>query len=113
MRIVGKKIILKLKKKNIGNKKLCNEIDRLVTDLENFNPREKNIRDIRKDADRVHTDGFYFFDINIHRTLILIEFDNNGEATIIWAGTHQEYEPTFKNNKPTIEKWLRNKGYIE
>lgn len=113
MRIVGKKIILKLKKKNIGNKKLCNEIDRLVTDLENFNPREKNIRDIRKDADRVHTEGFYFFDINIHRTLILIEFDDDGEATIIWAGTHQEYESTFKNNKPTIEKWLRNKGYIE
>lgn len=113
MRIIGKKIILKLKKKNIGNKKLCNEIDRLVTDLENFNPREKNIRDIRKDADRVHTEGFYFFDINIHRTLILIEFDDDGEATIIWAGTHQEYESTFKNNKPTIEKWLRNKGYIE
>lgn len=66
-----------------------------------------------RDADRVHTDGFYFFDINIHRTLILIEFDDDGEATIIWAGTHQEYESTFKNNKPTIEKWLRNKGYIK
>lgn len=113
MRIIGKKIILKLKKKNIGNKKLCNEIDRLVTDLENFNPKEKSIRDIREDADRVHTDGFYFFDINIHRTLILIEFDDDGEATIIWEGTHQEYESTFKNNKSTIEKWLRTKGYIE
>ena len=41
MRIVGKKIILKLKKKNIGNKRLCIEIDRLVADLENFLPREK------------------------------------------------------------------------
>lgn len=113
MRIVGKKTILKLKKKNIGNKKLCNEIDKLITDLENFKHNEKSINDIRNDADCVHTDGFYFFDINIHRTLILIEFDDDGEATIVWAGTHQEYETTFKNNKLTIEKWLRKNGYIE
>ena len=113
MRIVGKRTILKIKKKNIGNKNLCNEIDRLITDLENFNPNEQSINDIRKDADCVHTDGFYFFDINIHRTLILIELDDDGEATIVWAGTHQEYETIFKNNKLTIEKWLRKRGYIE
>lgn len=112
MRIVGKKIILKLKK-NIGNKKLCKEIDRLVTDLESFHPKDKRISDIRNDADRVHADGFYFFNINIHRTLILIEYDADGEATIVWAGTHQEYQSIFKNNKSTIEKWLRTKGYIE
>ena len=113
MRIVGKRNILKLKKKNIGNKKLCVEIDTLISDLENFNTNEKSISDIRKDADCVHTDGFYFFNINIHRTLILLEFDDEGEATIIWTGTHQEYETIFKNNKSTIEKWLRKKGYIE
>ncbi len=113
MRIIGKKIILKIKKKNIGNKKLCTEIDNLITDLENFNPAEENIKDIRNDADCVHSDGFYFFDIHIHRTLILIEFDDDGEATIVWAGTHQEYESTFKNTKSTIEKWLRKNGYIE
>ncbi len=112
MRIVGKKIILKLKKKNIGNIKLCTEIDRLVADLERFNPSESNITDIRSDADKVHAEGFYFFDINIHRTLILIEFDDEGEATIVWAGSPQEYDSTFKNNKTTIEKWLRSKGYI-
>jgi mRNA interferase HigB len=28
---------------------------------------------------------FYIFDINIHRTLILIEFEENGDATIFWA----------------------------
>ncbi len=55
---------------------------------------------------------FIFFNINIHRTLVLIELDENGEATIVWVGTHQEYETTFKNNKNTIEKWLRNNGYI-
>jgi len=112
MRIIGKKNIIKVKKKNIGNKKLCNEIDKLMTDLENFNPITQNILDIRADADCVHKDGFYFFDICIHRTLILIEFDEEGEATIVWVGTHQEYESTFKNNKSTIEKWLRKNNYI-
>lgn len=43
----------------------------------------------------------------------MIEFDENGEVTIVWVGTHQDYETTFKNNKDTIEKWLRSKGYIE
>ncbi len=48
MRIIGKKNIIKLKKKNVGNKKLCNEIDKLITDLESFNPISQNILDIRK-----------------------------------------------------------------
>lgn len=43
----------------------------------------------------------------------MIEFDDDGEATIVWAGTHKEYETTFKNNKSTIEKWLRKNGYLE
>ena len=113
MRIIGKKTILKIKKKNIGNKKLCIEIDKLITDLEKFNPNEENISDIRNDADCVHSDGFYFFDIHIHRTLIMIEFDDDGEATIVWAGTHPDYEATCQNNKLTNEKWLRKNSYIE
>ncbi|MDR7212567.1 hypothetical protein [Flavobacterium piscis] len=43
----------------------------------------------------------------------MIEFYDDGEATIVWAGTHQEYEATFKNNKLTIEKWLRKNSYIK
>ena len=113
MRVLGKKIIAKIKKKNIGNKRLIQEIDKLIDDLERFDTSKFKIEDVRKDADCVHNDGFYFFNINIHRTLILIEFDETGEATFVWAGTHQEYESIFKNNKSSIEKWLRNKGYIE
>ena len=112
MRILGKSKILKVKKKNIGNKKLCNAIDELIADLEGFEPNKQSLINIRKDADCVHSEGFYFFNINIHRTLVLIELDENGEATIVWVGTHQEYETTFKNNKNTIEKWLRSNGYI-
>ena len=113
MRIIGKKTILKIKKKNIGNKKLCDEIDKLIADLEKFNREKQNLREIKNHADCVYNEGFYFFNINIHRTLILIEFDDDGEATIVWAGTHQKYESTFKNNKTTIEKWLRKNSYIE
>lgn len=112
MRIIGKKNLLKLKKKNSGNKKLCAEIDKLIEDLENFVSDTSSLTTIRNDADCVHNEGFYFFDIHIHRVFILIEFDDDGEATIIWSGTHQEYERIFRNNKDTIEKWLRNKNYI-
>ncbi len=94
-------------------KKLCDEIDHLINDLERFKSGEQNLKEIRNNADCVHSDGFYFFDINFHRTLVLIEFDEEVEATIIWAGTHQEYVSTFKNNKKTIEKWLRNNNYID
>ena len=31
---------------------------------------------------------------------------------MVWTGTHKEYESTFKNNKGTIEKWLRNRKEI-
>jgi len=61
MRLIGKNKFLKIKKKNIGNKKLCEEIDNLIADLENFQPQKQYIKDIRKDADCVHPDGFYFF----------------------------------------------------
>jgi len=65
----------------------------------------------RPDADCVHNDGFYFFDISIHRTMILIEFDKN-EASVAWVGSHSEYDRTFKNNKKTIRNWLKSNDWI-
>jgi hypothetical protein len=112
MRVLGKKIIQKLKKKNVGNRKLTEAIDLLVNDLERFDPQLSALADARPDADCVHSDGFYFFDIHIHRTLIMIELED-GEATIILADSHDEYVRTFKNNRSTIEKWLRSKNYID
>ena len=38
--------------------------------------------------------------------MILVLFEDN-EATVIWTGSHDEYVKTFKDNKTTIEKWLR------
>jgi len=44
--------------------------------------------------------------------MILFEFTEKGEATVVWTGTHQEYEAVFKNNKNTIKKWLKANGWI-
>ena len=114
MDITGRKILEKLKRKNKGNVLLIDAIDVLLTDLEINNWKNKTeILLARPDADCVHSDGFYFFDINIHRTLILIAFGDDGEAAIIWCGSHDEYENTFKNSKNTIRKWLKSKELID
>lgn len=113
MEIVGKKLLEKLKRKNQGNIALKMAIDDLIRDLENHTfQTQEELKNIRPDADSVHSDGFYFFNINVHRTLILIEFEEDGEATIVWCGSHDKYEETFKNNKDTIHKWLRDREWI-
>jgi len=112
MRIVNLRTLEKHLKKNKGNKKLKNEIDKLISTIESAdwsNPNEIKID--RPDADKVHSNGFYFFNISFDRTMILIEFDEN-DATIVWCGNHQEYISTFKNNKSTIRKWLRSKYWL-
>jgi mRNA-degrading endonuclease HigB of HigAB toxin-antitoxin module len=104
--------LIKLKQKNRGNNKLSIAIDKLITDIETAQWSKKtDVKESRPDADCVHSDGFYFFDINIHRTMILIVFEND-EATVVWTGSHDEYNKTFKGNKRTIEKWLRNQKLI-
>ena len=47
-----------------------------------------------------------------YRTMILIEFDFNKHARIIWVGSHKKYVLTFKNNRNTIKKWLRDNEWI-
>jgi mRNA interferase HigB len=112
MRLINKKALEKLKRKKRGNASLSKEIDLLIQDFENHNWQgQEDLRKDRKDADCVHPDGFYFFDIEIHRTMILIEFEDD-EATIIWVGDHQQYERTFKNNKSAIANWLKSKDLI-
>lgn len=112
MELLRKHILFKLKSKNRGNTKLGKAIDELISDIENANwTKQTDIKESRLDADCVQSDGFYFFDINIHRAMILIVFEDR-EATVIWAGSHDEYDKTFKGNKTTIEKWLRGQKLI-
>lgn len=113
MEIIGIRLLEKLISKNKGNVSLLVEIDKLIKNIkENNFANQTELKKIRPDADCVHNDGFYFFNINVHRTLILIEFEIDGEAKILWCGNHDEYETTFKNNKSTIKKWLKNKNLI-
>ena len=112
MRLINKKILEKLKRKNKGNSALVKAIDKLIEDIDaNEWQDQTELTETRPDADNVHSDGFYFFNIHIHRTMILIEFEEN-RATIVWAGSHNDYEKTFQNNKTVIEKWLREKNWI-
>lgn len=107
LELLRKHKLIKLKAKNRGNTKLIKAIDRLISDIENAKwTKQTDIKATRPDADCVHSDGFYFFDLNIHRTLILVVFEDN-EATVVWTGSHDEYDKIFKGNKATIEKWLR------
>ena len=84
----------------------------MINDFEthNWQSQEELKRD-RKDADCVHSGGFYFFNIEVHRTLILIEFEDS-EASVIWVGDHQEYERIFKNNRSAIASWLKSNDLI-
>ncbi len=113
MRLINKKALEKLKRKNRGNVPLTKEIDKLIEDIEqNQWNNQAELNETRSDADCVHSDGFYFFNISVHRTMILVEFEE-GEASVVWVGTHQEYESIFKNNKNTIRKWLRTNSWIK
>ena len=109
--IIGKHKLLKLKKKNIGNVQLIKAINDLIESIENADWKNHfEMLKERTDADCVYED-FYFFDIHIHRTFIGIDFVD-GEANVVWYGSHDEYEATFKNNKDTIRKWLKSNDWI-
>jgi mRNA interferase HigB len=113
LKIINKHILAKVIWKNRGNVNLIKSIEQLLGDIENNSWKTPiELIENRPDADCVYGKEFYFFDIHIHRTLILIEFEENGDATIVWAGNHDDYEMTFKNNRNTIKKWLRNNNWI-
>jgi len=113
LRIINKHILGKLIRKNMGNSNLVKSVQQLISDIEDGNWNSPHdLAKNRPDVDCVYGGEFYFFNINIHRTLIMIEFEENGEATIIWAGSHDDYELTFKNNRNVIKKWLRDNNWI-
>lgn len=82
---------------------MTNAVDKLIEDIVGNNwKNQTELNESRPDADCVHSEGFYFFNISVHRTMVLIEFEES-EASVVWIGSHKEYEKTFKNNKNTIK----------
>lgn len=112
MKIAYLRIIEKYLRKNKGNKKLKADVENLILTIKNSKwEKPEDIKSSRPDADKVHSEGFYFFNISKSRTMILIELEE-GQASIVWCGNHKDYEVTFKNNKSTIKKWLQNRNWI-
>ena len=112
MRLTNKKALEKLKRKHKGNKLLALAIEKLVCDIETSHwETQMELQTSRPDADCVHSDGFYFFNISMHRTMVLIEFYEQ-EASVVWCGNHKDYEKTFRNNKQTIKNWLSSRHWI-
>jgi mRNA interferase HigB len=113
MPLIGRSKLEKLKAKHKGNQKLVLAINQLIIFLEKGSWKSKEeLKAERQDADCVHADGFYFFDLELHRVLVQINFKEIDDKTIVWVGSHQEYEKTFKNNKHTIRNWLISKEYL-
>jgi len=112
LKLIRKDKLLKLKRKNQGNLKLAKAIDKLIADIESANWKNKmELIESRPDADRVHSEDFFFFDINVHRTLTLVVFTEQ-YAEVLWVGNHDEYDSIFQGNKKTIKVWLRNHGKL-
>ncbi|MBK8501340.1 MAG: type II toxin-antitoxin system HigB family toxin [Saprospiraceae bacterium] len=112
MRLANQKLLIKHLRKNKVNRLLEAAVRKLIEDFESNEWKSpKKLLKSRNDADKVHPDGFYFFNLTEHRTMILIEFGDS-ESTVVWCGDHKSYELTFKNNKNTIGKWLKTKNWI-
>ena len=83
MRLIGKHKLEKLKRKNRGNISLTREIEKLIVDIEiNEWENKAELKATRLDADCVHSEGFYFFNLDVDRTMILVEFEA-GEASVV------------------------------
>lgn len=69
MKVRYRRILEKYSRKKRGNKKLESEIISLLETLENANwSTQEEIKLSRPDADKVHSKGFYFFNISVDRT---------------------------------------------
>jgi mRNA interferase HigB len=131
MKVIGKRKLTKLAKKNIGNVKLQKCIASFEKEItESVWTTQQELESSTVKFDSVHSDGFYIADINIHRAMVAITFVNLkelealkgddikeqkkklGEVDVLWVGTHHDYQRVFGNNKDTVEKWLRSRGYI-
>ncbi len=111
--LVNRSLFERFKRKNRGNVNLNKTIDKLIEDIHTNNwDSQLELKQTRPDADCVHSDGFYFFNLNVHRVMVLIEFDENKRSRVVWLGSHREYIHIFKNNRNTIKKWLAENGWI-
>ena len=92
VKLLNQKLLKKHLDKNRGNKSLVKAIDKLIADFEtnSINSVEELLH-IRSDADKIHSNNFFFFNLKDHRTMILVVFEED-ESEVLWCGNHDKYE---------------------
>lgn len=108
MEVIGRRTLDKHAKNSPVLQKVINDF---VEKVEKAN--WKNDADLKvtfPDADRIFKNVYVFDLTGSDRTLTLVYLVNE-QVQIVWAGNHQEYERELKNNKDTIRKFLKQKGY--
>lgn len=107
MDLFGKDKLFKYAKKD---KNLQKEINAFVEKFEKARwQKSSDIQEDFPDVDLISKEA-YIFNIKSSRTLIVIFFSDN-EAEIAWAGNHNDYDRLF-NNKKTILRYLKDRGFI-
>ncbi len=108
MEVIGRRTLDKHAKNNNTLQQVINEF------LEKLKKAAwQNDADVKAsfpDADRIFRNVYVFDLTGSDRTLTLVYFAN-GQVQIVWAGNPQAYERELKNNKDTIRKFLKKKGY--
>lgn len=114
VRIVNIRILQKHLKKNKGNTKLRSEINKLISTIETAKwSKSTQIKKARPDADRVHPEGFYFFNIAIDRTMILIELDEEKQQLCGVVITMNIYQHSRIISQQLKNGFNLNNGYNE
>ena len=106
MELIDLKILNKHLSKNKGNLRLRRDVDKLKILLRdnNFNSYQE-LKKVRKDADNVHEEVAFFFNIHSHRILVQIDFEHY-KAIILWVRNHNRYDRFFSGGKRAIKKLL-------
>lgn len=105
MEVIGRQTLDKHARNNPVLQKVLNEFVEKAS--------WKNGTDLKvtfPEADRIFKNVYVFNLTGSDRTLALVYFVG-GQVQIAWAGNHQAYERELKNNKDTIRKFLKQKGY--
>jgi mRNA-degrading endonuclease HigB of HigAB toxin-antitoxin module len=107
MVIIGKKELLKFGKNNHSLLGLLNDFITTIEAVEWKN--DEDVKNTFSNADRIFK-NIYVFNITSNRVLALVYF-KEGELDIAWVGDHNDYTRDLNNNKDTIRKLLKRKGF--
>ncbi|MBC5994025.1 type II toxin-antitoxin system HigB family toxin [Pontibacter cellulosilyticus] len=97
--------------KYVKNKhELAREFNAFVSKIKSSEWKSaSDVKETFPDSDHIVGD-VYIFNISSSRSMAMVYFKEQ-EVEIVWAGNHDDYETTFRNNTSTIKKFLKKKGF--